>query len=332
MQYQYKQALVGGTFDRFHPGHKKLLTTTFEQSEKVIVGIATNELFKNKIFSKFIEDYENRKQSVSKFLAAEGFADRAKIVPIHDIYGVSLDSDSFDAIFVTEETHANALKINKERRKKRLEPLHIITVPFVLGNDNKIISSERIRAGEIDREGKSYMKLFTEQEYFTLPQQQREALRRPIGPIYTDMQEVVSLFSSSTMFIAVGDVVSESLLRIDRQADISIIDGMTRREVMRSEYNAVLAKTRTTETKNPPGTITQNAVKTIQKVFTAYETTKEKQLLVVSGEEDLLAIPAILLAPLSSVILYGQFGQGIVVVEVSEQNKQRVHDLFRKFQ
>jgi cytidyltransferase-like protein len=331
MQYKFHEALVGGTFDRFHPGHKKLLTTAFEQSEKVTIGIATEKLFADKVYARLIEDYQTRKQSVSQFLSDNHVDSRATIVPIHDIYGTSLE-DAYDAIFVTEETSGNALKINEERSKRSLPSLAIITVPFVLADDTLPISSERIRKGEIDRKGKSYVKIFLSKEKFILPSPERRELRRPIGPVYTDMDEVVSLFHSSVMLIAVGDVVSASLLHAGRQADISVIDGKTRRETLDSDFATSFTHTITSETKNPAGTITQEAVKTLQKAFSNYDATHKKQLIVVSGEEDLLAIPTILLAPLSSVVIYGQFDQGIVIVTITEQNKERVQNLFGKFQ
>ena len=44
----------------------------------------------------------------------------------------------------------------------------------------------------------------------------------------------------------------------------------------------------------------------------------ESTIIVVDGEEDLLALPAIALAPLTSVILYGQPDEGLVIVKVDE--------------
>ena len=46
--------------------------------------------------------------------------------------------------------------------------------------------------------------------------------------------------------------------------------------------------------------------------------------LVVDGEEDLLALPSILFAPLNAYVLYGQPNEGIVVVSVTESLKIKV--------
>ena len=47
----------------------------------------------------------------------------------------------------------------------------------------------------------------------------------------------------------------------------------------------------------------------------------------IEGEEDLLTMPAILLSPLGTYIIYGQFEVGMVVVEVTEEIK----DMIKRF-
>jgi cytidyltransferase-like protein len=329
---KFKFAIVGGTFDRFHSGHQALLHAAFEQSEHVTIGIATNELFNNKKFKQLIEPYETRELSVSVFLVKNGFTKRAKILPIHDIYGSSLNNKFFDAVFVTVNTKPNAEKINEEREKLEFKKLEIITVPFVHGDDGEIISSERIRNGEIDRTGRSFAKLFQTQKLFILPEKIREELRHPIGSISTDMQTTVATLDKDTMLIAVGDIVAASAHQAGRTADINIIDGRTRRHLLEPEHAVSFDKLQKRATKNPAGTITYDAARSLQEAIKDFETTHAEQLIVVSGEEDLLAIPAILLAPLQSIVIYGQFDVGFVIVKVSEQNKKHVYNLFRKFQ
>lgn len=82
--------------------------------------------------------------------------------------------------------------------------------------------------------------------------------------------------------------------------------------------------------KNPPGHITKTLVLAISKAIKQYIRTGGKQIIKVVGEEDLAALPAILLAPLGSVVFYGQPGEGVVVVEVTEEEKGRLVDLIIK--
>ena len=54
-------------------------------------------------------------------------------------------------IFLTIETYFN--KLNKNRKLRNLEELEIITIPLILAEDGKKISSTRIRNSEIDVDG-----------------------------------------------------------------------------------------------------------------------------------------------------------------------------------
>jgi len=334
MHYQFNHSLVGGTFDRFHIGHKKLLTKAFESSKYVVIGIATDELFKEKRFSYLIEDYVTREETVVNFLAQKGYTGRFTIVPIHDFYGTSLTDSNLDAIFITESNTQNVSKINEERKKRSFKSLEIVIVPYVLDSESEIISSERIRNGEIDREGNRYTKIFMSKKLFSLPESERNEMRQPIGTISKDMHDVISRLKDGIILIGVGDIVVTTAAKLGRQPDISIYDGRTRRHKLTSDEDVSLFHLEGIKStvENPAGSITQKGALIVEKVLTNFRSTNIKQQLNVLGEEDLLAIPAILFSPLQSVVLYGQFDKGIVVVEVSEQNKKRVYDLFRKFQ
>lgn len=54
-------------------------------------------------------------------------------------------------------------------------------------------------------------------------------------------------------------------------------------------------------------------------------------LLLVDGEEDLLALPAIVHAPIGGVVYYGQPQQGLVEVMVTEEKKREVLALLKQF-
>ncbi|MGH7204079.1 MAG: pantetheine-phosphate adenylyltransferase [Candidatus Levyibacteriota bacterium] len=331
MVYKFKRAIVGGTFDRFHVGHQKLLAQAFTDAEHVIVGIASNALFQHKVYANFIEDYREREATISQFLNNHHFSNQAEIVPINDFYGTSLTDKDIEAIFITESNRANVEKINEERNKRGFPPLSLVTVDYVVGEDGEVITSQRIRSGLIDRKGNNYLKVFQQQEVFILPQDERESLRIPIGKVFTDIQDVITFSHKKSMVIAVGDVVATSLARNNFQAAVNVIDGKTRRnEPVKEEMLSQSAKR--WEASNKAGTITREAVNSLYAAIEAFSKTNEKQLLIISGEEDLLAIPAILLSPLHAVVLYGLFGKGIVTVEVSEQKKHDIYDLFRKFQ
>ncbi|RLF47125.1 MAG: cytidyltransferase [Thermoplasmata archaeon] len=135
---------LGGTFDIIHEGHEKLLEKAFEIGKEVIIGLSSDELVRE--LGKEARNYNERKAELEKFLRKHGW--KAKIEPLHDIYGTAVDED-FDAIIVSQETKKVAEEINEIRKKKRLKPLKIVCIPYVLAEDGIPIATSRIKAGEI---------------------------------------------------------------------------------------------------------------------------------------------------------------------------------------
>ena len=62
-----------------------------------------------------------------------------------------------------------------------------------------------------------------------------------------------------------------------------------------------------------------------------YLTTSLKALIVVDGEEDLLALPVIVEAPEGSLVFYGQPSTGVVSITVSNSIKSKVKRMLKKF-
>lgn len=144
---KYNKVAVGGTFDKFHDGHKKLLSTAFEIAETVEIGV-TSDAFGG--LKGDIDSCEVRMMNLKSF-----FKEKSNfiIVPLEDPYGTTIYDSNFDAIVVSEETEPTAVEINKIRVSKGMDPLDIVVVSFVLAYDGTPISSTRIRRGEINKNG-----------------------------------------------------------------------------------------------------------------------------------------------------------------------------------
>ncbi|MEK7570872.1 MAG: pantetheine-phosphate adenylyltransferase [Patescibacteria group bacterium] len=324
-QKKYTHAIVGGTFDHLHAGHRALLAQTFAHTEQITIGLATEKLTQHKELAQAIESYHKREQYLRSYLKATYPDKDIQIIALTDMFGNSLTDQTVDAIFVTEDTYPNAEIINKERETRNLLPLVVEIVPFVFGTDKKKITSERIRAGEIDREGQNYFDIFTVQKILTLPDELRETLAHPIGRVFSDMQAVVKAYPDS-LFVSVGDIVSDSLREEGTTPAIQVIDLKTRRHALeKADHHEGLTA------QNPAGTITAEAVQAYKAALEKYMASQVTQTVIVTGEEDLLALPAILLAPLQTVVLYGQYEQGVVVNEVTEEMKKKVINLLKKF-
>lgn len=144
---------LGGTFDCFHKGHKRLIDKSLEiAGEKgfVFIGVADKERIKTKETTKSLKE---RKQAIEKYVRRENCTCKIEIKPIGDKYGPSVTGD-FDAIIVSHETRSVAEEINIKRRNLEKKPLKIFEIPFVLADDNLPISSTRIRNKEINDEGR----------------------------------------------------------------------------------------------------------------------------------------------------------------------------------
>jgi pantetheine-phosphate adenylyltransferase len=151
---QYSIVSVGGTFDHFHKGHKALLQKAFDIGEHVLIGITSKEMLSEKNKAEKIQSYAKRVKNIENFLKSNGLLQRSTIVKLRNSYGPAITRKEMDAIVVTEETRPTAEEINKIRKSNRLVPLAIISVPRVLAEDGIPISSSRIRAGMINKNGK----------------------------------------------------------------------------------------------------------------------------------------------------------------------------------
>ena len=148
-------AVLGGTFDRFHLGHEALLRAAFRSANSVAIGLTSARFLRAypKPFSDRIEPYAVRLATVRRWLRREYPRRSWRIVPLHDVFGGSLDP-RVDVLVVSEESRARGHAVNRERRRMKLPGLHIVTVRVLRAEDGLPVSSRRIRAGEIDRTGR----------------------------------------------------------------------------------------------------------------------------------------------------------------------------------
>jgi len=147
----FEKAVVGGTFDRFHIGHRRILKTAFDVAKSVVIGLTSDD-FANRFRSSKAMSYESRKKTVEEYAGSLGKP--CDIVKIDDSYGVATIDPKIDCIVVSEETLLRAEEINAIRFKKGIAKLNIVVIPIILAKDGNPISSERIIRKEIDAEGR----------------------------------------------------------------------------------------------------------------------------------------------------------------------------------
>ena len=167
--------------------------------------------------------------------------------------------------------------------------------------------------------------------YF-LPDDMREELRQPLGILIREeppesvhrLKRLIQTFSPP-LIIAVGDIVAKNLVSAGIETKIVIIDGRSKRaEVGPGRFPGFYTLPLT----NPQAHITEAAWEKLGEALSS----PKRTVIEVKGEEDLLSIPAILLAPEGGFVIYGLPSEGMVVVRCDTQAKAHVNALLARFQ
>ena len=164
-----------------------------------------------------------------------------------------------------------------------------------------------------------------------LPEDERGAFKEPMGPVYTDPGELLA--DAGEPILAVGDVVTAHLVAAGRQPDVALVDGRTQRgaidESVRDKLDDVVGLDALDDAdrtvSNPPATLTSQLLAALREAVDAKGT-----VVLVDGEEDLAAVPAVLVAPDDAAVVYGQPGEGMVLIEVTGEARQEARELFER--
>ena len=155
---------------------------------------------------------------------------------------------------------------------------------------------------------------------YVLTARLRKTLSRPLGVLVAGNEdecnrtlEQVVAKEKPTKVILVGDTVSRNAAQRGIRADLMIIDNLEKRT--KAKTYAFEPKRRI-KTRNLAGMIEAQAREAVEQAVLG-----GGDLIEVDGEEDLLAIIAVQTSPLGSLVVYGQPGEGIVLVRVSEAKK-----------
>jgi cytidyltransferase-like protein len=147
-------AVLGGTFDHLHIGHRALLAIAFQRAREVKIGLTSDRFARSekKPLPRRVQSYATRRRNLRAFLRKR-FPHRAwTVVSLNDPWGGSV-GPGVDLLVLSEETRRAARPINAERRRRGLAPLRVAVVRLVRAEDGRPIASRRIREGEIDAEG-----------------------------------------------------------------------------------------------------------------------------------------------------------------------------------
>jgi hypothetical protein len=160
-----------------------------------------------------------------------------------------------------------------------------------------------------------------------LPPSLRGELKEPMGPVYTDADELLA--AADSPIITVGDMVTYHLLEAGRVPDVALVDDRTERTAVEADVrDAITGFDREEAVANPPATLTAALLDALQGAIERADT--ESTLVVVDGEEDLATLPALVTAPAGASVVYGQPGEGMVLVTVDHEASERARALLSR--
>jgi len=157
-----------------------------------------------------------------------------------------------------------------------------------------------------------------------LPEKLRDQLKKPLGILIKDSDTTKENISKNipkgAFVITVGDATTEKMVQFGFNPSLQIVDSLekrAKRDLPEGKVETVLTCT------NPAAEITEESISVIRKAFGMVSPVR----IVVSGEEDLLVLPVVVYAPNNSVIFYGQPNEGLVIVHVTEEIRNRARSI-----
>ncbi|QLH03843.1 DUF359 domain-containing protein [Nitrosopumilus cobalaminigenes] len=149
-------------------------------------------------------------------------------------------------------------------------------------------------------------------------------MKIPLGILLPENQtqksDIQKFLSENSYLITVGDRTTEKMINFGLIPSLQIIDGQEKRE-KRDPPKLDNAIELTVD--NPAAEITSQSVSTIKKAFTM----KSPVRIFVNGEEDLLVLPVCVHAPENSIVMYGQPHEGLVIVSITTEIRNKAQSL-----
>lgn len=159
-----------------------------------------------------------------------------------------------------------------------------------------------------------------------MPQALRKQLKKPLGELVSNLDELKLRLKPNDVVICVGDRSSETILKNKIKPKICIYDGKCSRKKIKIPEVVRKFKAKEVQVQNPPGQIRWEVFRALDNAISRKTNTK----IIVDGEEDLITLAAIKTAPNGSKIIYGQPKKGLVVVDVTDNSKAGVDKILDK--
>ncbi len=175
--------------------------------------------------------------------------------------------------------------------------------------------------------------------FFLVPERIRQDLKAPLGEFVPDSKVTHDLLLdhafrfktgesaesskthlgglvAPTIVATVGDRTTDRVLELGLSPNLEIIDSRERRKDRKEEIFWSGSKERSLTAENQAGGIGSSALLSLEMCFSLLLSDPSQRVrLVIKGEEDLLTLPVVAFYPGRSIVLYGQPGEGLVIVD-----------------
>lgn len=155
-------------------------------------------------------------------------------------------------------------------------------------------------------------------------------LKNPFGVLIHDKfitkGKIKSILKNAKRVVSVGDSTTDRLLSFDITPDILVVDGVERRVKRNHGLHSKITAAKELHCSNPPGSVSKEAFFVLCQAFNMPCPVK----VIVDGEEDMLALPIITIAPQQTFVLYGQPLEGMVIVNVNPEMQTKAKNLMER--
>ncbi len=161
-----------------------------------------------------------------------------------------------------------------------------------------------------------------------LPESLRGELKKPFGRLMECADIIRLVKAEPARVIAIGDYVSAKLVGAGVSPSLIIWDGKTRRsEAGKADTSLLRSYAPPRRVKNPAAAITKAAWGAVSDSLGG-----EKASILVDGEEDLLVFPAVLGSSDGTLVVYGQPGEGAILIVVNPKIKSAFRGILSRFE
>ena len=153
-----------------------------------------------------------------------------------------------------------------------------------------------------------------------------QELKQTKSEIYT---EAPTFLKKSEFIATIGDICTIRIIEEIRIPDLMIVDYKTKRNIeLTNEQKNIIEKSncKVVMVDNKAGTISEDLYLEIKKAVKGQEKTR----ILVKGEEDLATLAVIKHCKIGAKVIYGMPDRGMVVVDVSQQTKERTNKLLER--